>query len=251
MSTSRELAEMRVLVTGASRGIGRAIAVTLAAGGARVAGLATRLGNLEAVGEEIRAAGGEFLPLEGDVAAPATAGAAVAAVLEAWGGLDALVANAGITRDNLLVRMSPEQFQEVVATDLAGPFWFLKAAARPMMRARRGRVVLIGSVVARLGNPGQANYCAAKAGLHGLARSAALELGSRGITVNVVAPGFIETEMTAAVPAAAREAMLGKIPLGRPGRPEDVAGAVRFLLGPAGAYLTGQVLPVDGGLSLG
>ncbi len=246
-----ELQEQRVLVTGASRGIGKAIAVELAAQGARVAGLATRLENLEATGREVEAAGGGFLPLAGDIADPATAAACVAAMTEQWGGVDCLVANAGITKDGLLMRMSAEDFGSVVATNLGGAFHFLKAVTRPMMKARAGRVVLIGSVVASVGNPGQANYCAAKAGLHGLARSAALELGGRGITVNVVAPGFIETDMTSDLPEAARDAMTAKIALGRPGRPEDVAGAVRFLAGPMGAYVTGQVLLVDGGLSLG
>ncbi|MCH2111674.1 MAG: SDR family oxidoreductase, partial [Planctomycetes bacterium] len=167
------------------------------------------------------------------------------------GGIDGLVANAGITRDGLLMRMSEEDFDSVVQTNLGGSFHFLKAVTRPMMKARSGKVIFIGSVVASVGNPGQANYCAAKAGLHGLARSAAIELGGRGITVNVVAPGFIETDMTAEVPEGAQKAMLDKIALGRPGSPEDISGAVSFLLSPAGGYITGQVLLVDGGLSLG
>ncbi|TAH38471.1 MAG: beta-ketoacyl-ACP reductase [Planctomycetota bacterium] len=246
-----ELAGARVLVTGASRGIGRAVALELARHGAKVAGLATRRANLEPVAAAVRAAGGEFLELEGDVADPKCAAACVEAVLEAWGGLDGLVANAGITRDNLLLRMSEQQFQEVIATNLGGVFHCVKAAARPMLKQRSGRMVLVGSVVALIGNPGQANYCAAKAGLHGLARSVALELGSRGITVNVVAPGYIQTEMTEDLPEAAKAALTGKTALGRPGTPEDVAGAVRFLLGPAGGYITGQILVVDGGLSLG
>ena len=245
------LAGRVALVTGASRGIGRAIAVALAEAGAKVAGLATRTANLADTQAEVEAAGGELLALEGDIALAATAQAAVGAVVEAWGGIDGLVANAGITRDNLLIRMSEEEFSQVVDTNLGGSFHLLKAATRPMMKQRSGRVLFIGSVVASIGNPGQANYCAAKAGLHGLARSAALELGGRGITVNVVAPGFIETDMTGDVPEAAREAMQAKIALGRAGRPEDIAGAVRFLLGPSGGYVTGQVLLVDGGLSLG
>jgi len=248
---TQELKDQRILVTGASRGIGRAIAVALAEAGAKVAGLATRTANLADTQAEVEAAGGEFLALEGDIALAATAQAAVGAVVEAWGGIDGLVANAGITRDNLLIRMSEEEFSQVVDTNLGGSFHLLKAATRPMMKQRSGRVLFIGSVVASIGNPGQANYCAAKAGLHGLARSAALELGGRGITVNVVAPGFIETDMTGDVPEAAREAMQAKIALGRAGRPEDIAGAVRFLLGPSGGYVTGQVLLVDGGLSLG
>lgn len=246
-----ELKDLRVLLTGASRGIGAAIAADLARHGARVAGLATKASNLESTRAAVEAAGGAFLALEGDVSDPATAERAAAEVTKAWGGVDALVANAGVTRDNLLMRMGREEWDAVLATNLSGAFWFLKAVTRPMMKQRSGRVVLIGSVVASIGNPGQANYCAAKAGLHGLARSAALELGSRNVTVNVVAPGFIRTDMTEAVPEAARAAMVQKIALGREGSPEDVAGAVRFLLGPSGAYVTGQVLLVDGGLSLG
>jgi 3-oxoacyl-[acyl-carrier protein] reductase len=248
---NQDLKDQRFLVTGASRGIGKAIALDLALRGAKVAGLATRTANLAATQSEIETAGGEFLALEGDIADPETAANAVKATLEAWGGLDGLVANAGITRDNLLVRMAPDDFDQVLRTNLGGAFHFLKAVTRPMMKQRAGRVVLIGSVVATTGNPGQANYCAAKAGLHGLARSAALELGSRGITVNVVAPGFISTDMTDALTDEQRAAMADKIALKRAGTPEDVAGAVGFLLGPAGGYVTGQVLLVDGGLSLG
>ncbi len=247
----KQLQDLRVLVTGASRGIGAGIACDLAAHGAKVAGLATKTANLAATRAAVAAAGATFLALEGDVADPATAEAAVAAMVKEWGGVDALVANAGVTRDNLLLRMRREEWESVLATNLGGAFWFLKAVTRPMLKQRSGRVVLIGSVVASIGNPGQANYCAAKAGLHGLARSAALELGSRNITVNVVAPGFIRSDMTAAVSEAARAAMIAKIALARAGTPADIAGAVRFLVGPDGAYVTGQVLLVDGGLSLG
>jgi len=245
------LQDQRILVTGASRGIGLEIARSAAEQGAKVAGLATRTANLAKTQEAVEAAGGEFLALEGDISQPETAQNAIAAVVEAWGGIDGLVANAGITRDNLLLRMNAEDFDSVMQTNLAGSFHLLKSATKPMMRQKAGRVVFIGSVVATTGNPGQANYCAAKAGLHGLARSAALELGSRGITVNVVAPGFIQTDMTDALTDEQRAAMADKIALRRPGSPADVAGAVSFLLGPSGSYLTGQVLLVDGGLSLG
>lgn len=240
-----------VLITGASRGIGKAIAIDLANRGWRVAGLATKVENLAETQREVERVGAEFLALAGDISVSHTAQNAVASVLESWGRVDGLVANAGITRDGLLVRMSPEDFDGVVGTNLGGSFHFLKAVTRPMMKQKSGRIVFLGSVVASIGNPGQANYCAAKAGLHGLARSAALELGSRGITVNVIAPGFIETDMTGDLEEAQRKAMTDKIALRRAGRAEDVAGAVEFLLGKNGAYVTGQVLLVDGGLSLG
>ncbi|MGB0952220.1 MAG: 3-oxoacyl-ACP reductase FabG [Planctomycetota bacterium] len=245
------LKNKRILVTGASRGIGRAIAVDLARHGAKVAVLATRLANLEETCAEILAVGGESLPLEGDISDAATAASAVKAMVDNWGGIDGLVANAGVTQDNLLLRMTEEQFDKVVDVNLKGSFHFLKAVTKPMMRQKAGSVVFIGSVVATTGNPGQANYCAAKAALHGLARSAALELGSRGITVNVVAPGFIATDMTSELPEAAQNAMLSKIALGRPGSGEDIAGIVRFLQSPEASYITGQVMLVDGGLSLG
>jgi 3-oxoacyl-[acyl-carrier protein] reductase len=243
--------DQRFLVTGASRGIGRAIAVQLASQGAKVAGLATSRENLEETARAVQDAGGTFLSLAGDISLPETAVSAVAQVLEEWGGVDGLIANAGITRDGLLMRMSADDFEQVIATNLGGSFHLLKAVTRPMMKQRFGRVILIGSVVASIGNPGQANYCAAKAGLHGLARSAALELGSRGITVNVVAPGFIATDMTSALTEEQQRAMTEKIALQRAGTPEDVAGTVQFLLSPEGGYITGQVLLVDGGLSLG
>jgi len=241
----------RILVTGASRGIGQAIAIHLGAAGCQVAGLATKLENLTDTQAAVEKVGGEFLALAGDISQAQTAPNAVAQVVDQWGGVDGLVANAGITCDNLLLRMSPEEFSSVVDTNLGGAFHFLKAVTRPMMKQRAGRVIFLGSVVARIGNPGQSNYCAAKAGLHGLARSAALELGSRGITVNVVAPGFIQTDMTEVLTSDQQAAMADKIALGRPGLPEDIAGTVKFLLGPGGGYITGQVLLVDGGLSLG
>ncbi|MDP6962842.1 MAG: 3-oxoacyl-[acyl-carrier-protein] reductase [Planctomycetota bacterium] len=239
-----------ILVTGASRGIGKAIALHCAAEGANVAGLATRTANLDDTASAIAEIGGEFLALEGDISLPQTADDAIAATVEKWGSLDGLVANAGITRDNLLLRMKQEDFDAVINTNLGGSFHLLKAATKPMMRNKGGSIIFIGSVVASTGNPGQANYCAAKAGLHGLARSAAIELGSRNITVNVIAPGFIATDMTDELPEASRDALTSNIALKRLGQPEDIAGLSSFLLSSAGSYITGQVMLVDGGLSL-
>lgn len=244
------LKNKNILVTGASRGIGKAISVYCASQGAKVAGLATSVSNLDETKKAIESAGGEFLALEGDISMAQTAQEAVQKTIDEWGSLDGLVANAGITRDNLLLRMSEEDFDSVLQTNLGGSFHLLKAATKPMMRNKGGSIVFVGSVVATTGNPGQANYCAAKAGLHGLARSAAIELGSRNINVNVVAPGFITTDMTSELDDKVKENMLSNIALKRSGTPEDIASLCAFLLSPLGAYITGQVMLVDGGLSL-
>ncbi|MBE3550407.1 MAG: 3-oxoacyl-[acyl-carrier-protein] reductase [Brockia lithotrophica] len=244
-----ELAERVALVTGASRGIGRAIALELARGGARVLVVYRgRRDAAEAVVEEIRGLGSEAFAEQGDVARPEEAERLVSLALDRFGRLDILVNNAGITRDNLLLRMKDEEWEEVLRTNLSGPFYLMRAAAKHMVRARRGRIVNIASVVGLVGNPGQANYAAAKAGLIGLTKAAAKELASRGITVNAVAPGYIQTDMTESLPEAAKEALLRLIPAGRFGSPEDVARAVRFLAGDDAAYITGHVLVVDGGM---
>ncbi|RKQ83623.1 3-oxoacyl-[acyl-carrier-protein] reductase [Brockia lithotrophica] len=244
-----ELAERVALVTGASRGIGRAIALELARGGARVLVVYRgRRDAAEAVVEAIRGLGSEALAEQGDVSRPEEADRLVSLALERFGRLDILVNNAGITRDNLLLRMKDEEWEEVIRTNLSGPFYLMRAAAKHMVRARRGRIVNIASVVGLVGNPGQANYAAAKAGLIGLTKAAAKELASRGITVNAVAPGYIQTDMTESLPEAAKEALLRLIPTGRFGSPEDVARAVRFLAGDDAAYITGHVLVVDGGM---
>ncbi|WP_252393341.1 3-oxoacyl-[acyl-carrier-protein] reductase [Brockia lithotrophica] len=243
------MAERVALVTGASRGIGRAIALELARGGARVLVVYRgRRDAAEAVVEAIRGLGSEALAEQGDVSRPEEADRLVSLALERFGRLDILVNNAGITRDNLLLRMKDEEWEEVIRTNLSGPFYLMRAAAKHMVRARRGRIVNIASVVGLVGNPGQANYAAAKAGLIGLTKAAAKELASRGITVNAVAPGYIQTDMTESLPEAAKEALLRLIPTGRFGSPEDVARAVRFLAGDDAAYITGHVLVVDGGM---
>ena len=237
------------LVTGASRGIGRAIALKLASEGAKVAlNFAGSAAAAEEVKKEIEAAGGEAITVQADVSDPASVEAMVQTVSEAFGQIDILVNNAGITRDGLLMRMKDEDFDAVINTNLKGIFYTTKLVSKLMMKKRFGRIVNMASVVGLTGNAGQTNYAAAKAGVIGFSKSAAKELAARGITVNMVAPGFIETDMTAVIPEKAKEAMMGGIPLGRAGKPEDVANAVLFLVSDQAAYITGQVLKVDGGM---
>ena len=241
----------RALVTGASRGIGRAVALRLASEGASVA-LNYNSGRqeAEAVAAEIAAAGGSAVTLQGNVADASQAEALVEAAVGALGGLDVLVNNAGITRDNLLMRLSEDDWDAVIDTNLKGAFLCTKAAIRPMLRQRSGRIVNMSSVVAITGNPGQANYTAAKAGLIGFTRTVAREVASRGITVNAIAPGFIATQMVDAIPEDLQAQIRERIPLGAFGTPEDVAGCVAFLVSADAAYITGQVLSIDGGLGL-
>jgi 3-oxoacyl-[acyl-carrier protein] reductase len=246
-----ELAGKVALVTGGSRGIGAAIAVELARAGAAVAFTCrSHPAGGEATAKRIGERGGRALALACDVADAAAVDALVARVCQELGGLDVLVNNAGIARDQLILRMKPEDFDAVIATNLRGTWNLCRAAAKPMLRARGGRIINLSSVVARMGNPGQTNYAASKGGIEALTRSLARELGSRGITVNAVAPGFIDTEMTAELPAEHKQALLGQIPLGRLGTVEDVAQAVRFLASGAAAYVTGQVIHVNGGLDM-
>lgn len=234
------------LVTGASRGIGSAIADHLAALGATVIGTATSESGAAAIGERLAALGGHGRVL--DVADPASVDALLDEVAKAFGPVSILVNNAGITRDQLLMRMKDEDWDAVINTNLSSIFRTSKAVMRGMMKARRGRIINIASVIGLTGNAGQSNYAAAKAGIIGFSKSMAREVGSRGITVNVVAPGFIETDMTRDLPETQKEAMLGQIALGRLGSPDDIAEAVAFLAGPAGAYITGETLHVNGGM---
>jgi 3-oxoacyl-[acyl-carrier protein] reductase len=241
------------LVTGASRGIGRAIAVQLASHGADVFCTSTKEGGCAdtlATIAALPAGAGKATALVADVADAASAEQLAKTVLERAGKLDFLVNNAGITRDALFLRMSGDDFDAVLATNLRGTFLVCKAFARAMAKARGGRIVNIGSVVGLTGNAGQANYAASKAGLIGLSKSLAHEFAGRGITVNVIAPGFISTDMTAGLPADAKDAMLKQIPLARFGEPLDVARAVSFLCSEDAGYITGQTLVVDGGMTM-
>ncbi len=234
------------LVTGASRGIGAAIADLLAARGATVIGTATSEAGAQAIAARLAARGGHGRRL--DVNEAGAIEALIDALGAEFGGISILVNNAGITRDNLLMRMKDEDWQAVLDTNLTSVFRSCKAVLRGMMRARRGRIVNIASVIGVTGNAGQANYAAAKAGILAFSKSLAKEIGSRGITVNVVAPGFIATDMTAGLPEVAKAAMLAQIALGRLGDPADVARAVAFLAGPDAGYITGETLHVNGGM---
>lgn len=236
------------LVTGASQGIGEAIGRHLAALGARVVLAARSADKLEALAGELREQGHEAHALTLDLAAPESLRERLAELPEDWSAVDILVNNAGITDDALLVRMSLEQWRRVLDTNLTGAFALTRLLAKGMMRRRWGRVISVSSVVGLMGNAGQANYAAAKAGLVGFSKSVARELAGRNVTVNVVAPGYVDTAMTAALPEAARDPLLEAIPLGRIGRPEEIAAAVGFLAGEPAGYITGQVLNVSGGL---
>ena len=235
------------LVTGASRGIGRAIAVMLAAQGATVVA-AARSDNARATVDAIAAAGGRAEALSLDVTDAEAAVAAVHGVVATHGRLDILVSNAGITRDQLMLRMKRADWDEVIATNLTAAFVLCQAALKPMIKQRGGRIVAIGSVVGQMGNAGQANYAASKAGLIGFCKSLAREVGSRSVTVNVVAPGFVETDMTKAVNEETQKQWAAQIPLGRLGTPDDIAAAVCFLASDEASYITGQVLAVNGGM---
>ena len=246
------LANKIALVTGASRGIGAAIAKKLAENGAFV--IVNYNGSkerAEAVVSEIQAAGGDGAALGCDVSNFAACGELVAQIVKRYGRLDILVNNAGITRDGLLMRMSEEDFDAVLATNLKGAFNTIRHASRQLLKQKSGRIINISSVSGLLGNAGQANYAASKAGVIGLTKSVARELASRQITVNAVAPGFVATEMIEAMTDQAREAMTGMIPFGRVGTPEEVADVVLFLASDAARYITGQVIAVDGGMSIG
>ena len=234
------------LVTGASRGIGAAIADLLAAQGATVIGTATSDSGAQAIAERLASRGGDGRKL--DVVDGAAVESLIDAISKDFGPISILVNNAGITRDNLLMRMKDEEWQSILDTNLTSVYRTSKAVMRGMMKVRKGRIINIASVIGVTGNAGQTNYAAAKAGIIAFSKSLAKEIGSRGITVNVVAPGFIDTDMTRALPDAAKEGLLGQIALGRLGEADDIAQAVAFLAGPAAGYITGETLHVNGGM---
>lgn len=237
------------IVTGASRGIGRDIALTLSKAGIRCGLFARDMQRLEAVAAEITAAGGpEPICLQVDASKSDAVDTAVKQFAERAGGLDILVNNAGRTRDTLVLRMKNDDWDDVIATDLSGVFYFTRASLRPMLRSRSGRIVTITSVVGEMGNAGQANYAAAKAGIIGFTKSVAREVASRGITVNAIAPGYIDTDMTSSLPDDVKKTFVESIPLGRIGAPADISAAVLFLVSEGASYITGQVLGVNGGM---
>ncbi|MEN6459365.1 MAG: 3-oxoacyl-[acyl-carrier-protein] reductase [Thermoguttaceae bacterium] len=244
-----DLAGQVAIVTGAARGLGRCIAQTLAGAGAKIACVDVSAEVLADTVAAIRAAGGEAEPIACDVTDSARVADAVDETIKRWGKLDILVNNAGITRDNVIVRMKDDQWDAVIAVNLRGTFLFTRAAAKPMMKSRQGRIVNVASVSGLMGNPGQANYSASKAGVIGLTRTVARELAGRNVNVNAVAPGFIATDMTAKLGEEVLTKVREEIPLGRLGAPQDIADAVLFLASPAASFITGHVLTVDGGLT--
>lgn len=240
-----------VLVTGGTRGIGRALVETFAEAGASVAfTYQSSSSAADALADELRSRGATCLAFQADSASAADATRVIDEIVKSWGDIDVLVNNAGITRDGLLLRLDEKDWDAVIDTNLKGVFNFCKAAYRPMMRRRAGKIINMASIVGVTGNPGQTNYAASKAGIIGFSKSLARELGSRGITVNVVAPGYVVTDMTDQLSDAARDAMLSSVPLGRPATTADVAAAVLFLASSAADYVTGHVLHVDGGLAM-
>lgn len=251
VSNDKPLAGQVALVTGAARGIGRATARALAEAGAAVAINYQRSREAaEELANSLCAAGVKLAPVQGDVSDSAQAAAIVEMAQEELGQITILVNNAGVTRDGLVARMSEDDFDAVINTSLRGAFLMSRAVARGMMKARTGNIINVSSVIGRRGNPGQANYAAAKAGLIGLTKSLARELGPRGVRVNAVAPGYVVTDMTAELPDDLKEKILGNTPLGRLATPEEVASVIVFLASPAAAYITGAVIPVDGGLGI-
>jgi 3-oxoacyl-[acyl-carrier protein] reductase len=239
------------VVTGGGRGIGRAIAARLAEEGANVA-ISYRSNDAaaEETAQKVRDAGAKCEIFKGDVASPEDVRALFAGVSDAFGRVDILINNAGITRDNLMMRMKEDEFDEVLRTNLKGTYVCTRAALRPMVRARWGRIVNVGSVVGLVGNAGQANYAASKAGIIGFTKSVAREVAQRGITVNAVAPGYVETELTGGLPEGVKEQILAQVPSGRFGEPKEVAEVVAFLSGEGAGYITGQTIAVDGGMTM-